>query len=345
MVSCDEEINVRRYKCLQQAEFTDGDYSLTTIRDEDKYDIMRWRNEQIDILRQKNPLTKEEQENYFRTVVDKLFEKDRPEQLLFSFLEKGKLVGYGGLVHIDWTSGNGEISFISETKRNSSPQQFKSDWSTYLTLLKQMTQTQLQFFKIYTYAYDIRPVLVEMLLENGFREEARLQRHVSIGGILRDVLIHSYFFDDILFRPATEDDVMLYFEWANDPKVRSNSFNAEPIALESHRKWFSGKLKSNGTLMFVCIVNKLPVGQIRFDEVTNGNFEIDFSIDSKYRGRQLGRRILSDGVRALMKKRSGVSSITGKVKDENEASKRSFSSAGFSKSGHAAGVVTYSLTV
>ena len=122
----------RTYRCLSQSEFKDGNYKLVAIRDEDKYAIMQWRNEQIDILRQKELLTKEKQEWYFKNIVDKLFEQIYPDQLLFSFLENDVLIGYGGLVHIDWLSKNGEISFITSTERNTSHSQFKEDWGNYL---------------------------------------------------------------------------------------------------------------------------------------------------------------------------------------------------------------------
>jgi hypothetical protein len=104
---------MRNYRCLTQQEFAKGELKLVPIRDEDKYSIMKWRNEQIAILRQKSPLTKENQEKYFKEVVEKLFETDQPSQLLFSFLEKGNLIGYGGLVHIDWENKNAEISFLT----------------------------------------------------------------------------------------------------------------------------------------------------------------------------------------------------------------------------------------
>ena len=39
------------------------------IRYEDRMDIMEWRNEQIYHLRQKNPLTKVDQESYFKQVI------------------------------------------------------------------------------------------------------------------------------------------------------------------------------------------------------------------------------------------------------------------------------------
>ena len=185
----------RRYKTLSQQEFIDGNYKLIPVRDVDKYAIMQWRNEQIDILRQKEPLTKEKQELYFRNVVDKLFEEEKPNQLLFSFLENDLLIGYGGLVHIDWESRNGEISFVTKTERNYNKQQFINDWKEYLKILKIVAGINLNFKKIYTYAYDIRPHLFYALNESGFIEEARLKNHILIKDKFYDVLIHSRFFN------------------------------------------------------------------------------------------------------------------------------------------------------
>ena len=76
---------------------------------------MKWRNEQIYHLRQSELLTEESQERYFQDIVSKLFNQKEPDQLLFSFLKNDKIIGYGGLVHINWTDRNAEISFIMDT--------------------------------------------------------------------------------------------------------------------------------------------------------------------------------------------------------------------------------------
>jgi hypothetical protein len=184
---------MRSYKCLSVNHFKNGPYSLVPIRDEDKYEIMKWRNEQIDILRQKELLTKEMQENYFKTVINKLFNQQHPNQLLWSFLENNKLIGYGGLVHIDWESKNGEISFLIETQRSTISENFVNDFHIYLNLVKEIAKQQLNFIKIYTYAFDIRKNLYEILLQSNFIEEARLKSHVIINNKDYDVLIHSCF--------------------------------------------------------------------------------------------------------------------------------------------------------
>lgn len=319
----------RVYKCLSQQEFKSGNYKLIPIRDEDKYEIMQWRNEQIDILRQKEPLTKEKQDWYYKNVVDKLFEQEKPDQILFSFLENDVLIGYGGLVHIDWESQNGEVSFITATQRNKGREQFINDWLSYLKILQEMVLKHLKFIKIYTYSYDSRPWLYEALVQSSFREEARLKNHISVGGKLHDVLIHSYFFHYITFKEACKSDMALYFDWVNEESVRSSSFNQDVIDLTQHKKWFESKLNSPRSLMLVAYKEENPVGQIRFDETETGKYEIDFSVDKRYRGLGLGREIVKWGVQEIIRKRPGVNKVIGKVKADNFASKNSFVSAGF----------------
>src|SRR5690349_3615317 len=136
----------RRYKVIPKERFDHNRWSALPIRDEDKYAIMTWRNEQIDILRQEEPLTRERQERYFANIVDPLFDSDQPDQLLFSVFFDNVLIGYGGLVHINWKSRNGEISFINSTDRSKSGQ-FVEDWKGFLAILKVIVQQHLGFIK------------------------------------------------------------------------------------------------------------------------------------------------------------------------------------------------------
>jgi hypothetical protein len=93
---------LEKYTYLTQQEFSNGEYKLVPIRYEDRYKIMKWRNEQIYHLRQKEPITSKQQDAYFENVVAKLFDQEKPNQILFSLLEGERCIGYGGLVHINW---------------------------------------------------------------------------------------------------------------------------------------------------------------------------------------------------------------------------------------------------
>jgi len=177
------------YKVLHKQKFESGNFSLIPIRFEDRLDIMKWRNEQIYHLRQKKPLTIENQEVYFKTIISKLFNQEQPNQILFSFLENNNLIGYGGLVHLNWSDKNAEISFIMNTKLEKT--RFEDVWKAYLKLIEQIAFNELKFHKIFTYAFDLRPNLYPVLISAGFKEEARLDQHCFFEEKYIDVVIHS----------------------------------------------------------------------------------------------------------------------------------------------------------
>lgn len=179
-----------KYKCLSNTEWSSNGYKLIPIRTDDKYEILKWRNSQIEILRQKEKISKEQQEFYFANVVDKLFEEDYPKQLLFSFLHNDALIGYGGLVHIDWESKNAEISFLLENNND-----FQLKFSEFLKMTFFISFEELKLIKIYTTVYKIeaRKRYIEVIEYLNFVNEAILKNHILIENKYYDVLIYSYF--------------------------------------------------------------------------------------------------------------------------------------------------------
>ena len=161
------------YRCLYTQEFVKGRYKIVPIRLNDRFTIMKWRNEQLYHLRQKHPLTVEDQENYFSNVVSKLFDDDQPNQILFSFLENDICIGYGGLVHINWAEKNAEISFIMDTKLEK--ENFQKIWLIYLHLIEKVAFNDLKFTKIYTYAFQFRTNLFKVLEISGFKLDNNLR--------------------------------------------------------------------------------------------------------------------------------------------------------------------------
>src|SRR5581483_8142161 len=75
----------------------------------------------------------------------------------------------------------------------------------------------------------------------------------------------------LTIREARPEDARLLWEWANDPSVRSNSFNQEPIPWESHLRWYEKRLASPGTRFWLLEVNSVPAGQIRYDRDDEGH--------------------------------------------------------------------------
>lgn len=177
------------YKVLNKQNFTNGNYSIVPIRSEDRLDIMKWRNEQIYHLRQNKPLTEEDQNRYFETVVSELFDQENPTQILFSYLEGDQCIGYGGLVHINWNDKNAEISFIMNTELEKND--FEKNWSTYLRLIENVAFSELKLHKLYVYAFDLRSHLYQALLKNDYFLDARLKDHCFFNGEAKDVVIYS----------------------------------------------------------------------------------------------------------------------------------------------------------
>lgn len=180
---------MHNYKCLTNQKFYNGDYTLIPIRFEDRFEIMRWRNEQIFHLRQSEPLTKIKQDLYFTNIVSKLFKEEQPNQILFSLLKKDVLIGYGGLVHINWIDKNAEISFIMNTLLEKN--QFSEIWSRYLELLELVAFKELGLRKIYVYAFDLRNHLYTMLEDNNYFLDAKLKDHCFVNEFFKDVIIYS----------------------------------------------------------------------------------------------------------------------------------------------------------
>lgn len=177
------------YKALQQNTFSHDSFSIVPIRFEDRLDIMKWRNEQLYHLRQHKLLTVEDQEYYFKNIVSKLYDQQYPNQILFSFLENGVCIGYGGLVHINWIDKNAEISFIMNTALETD--RFTEIWLVYLKLIEEVAFIDLGLHKIFTYSFDIRLHLYDIYKSVGFIEEARLKEHCFFENKFIDVVIHS----------------------------------------------------------------------------------------------------------------------------------------------------------
>ena len=182
---------MKTYRPLPQAEYRWQNYQLVPIRYEDREPIRAWRNAQLEMLRQVEPLTTEQQEDYFQRVVLPLFEQEQPGQLLFSLLYKNELIAYGGLVHLSWPDGRAEVSFLVDPTRAAEPATYRQDFRAHLRLLGQVAFEGLKFNRLFTETYDIRPAHVAILEEAGFRLEGRLRQHVRLApDTFADSLMH-----------------------------------------------------------------------------------------------------------------------------------------------------------
>lgn len=315
-----------KYTALTENLYSYEEYSIVPVRYEDRYDIMKWRNEQIYHLRQAKPLTKEDQDHYFKKIVSGLFEQQQPNQILFSYLKNEKCIGYGGLVHINWIDKNAEISFIMATEQEE--KEFEKYWSNFLNLIEKVAFQDLKLHKIFTYAFDLRPHLYHVLEDNSYIREATLKDHCIFNNLYKDVVIHTKIFPYLSVRKIENRDKKITYEWANDEVTRKNSFNTNPIQYEDHEQWFSKKLTDSNAYYLICEVDGTSAGLVRFD-LNDTGATIGILVDKQFRGKGLATVFLKE---ACILFRQGFSQpIFAFIKEENLASVKSFGKAGFDR--------------
>jgi UDP-2,4-diacetamido-2,4,6-trideoxy-beta-L-altropyranose hydrolase len=127
---------------------------------------------------------------------------------------------------------------------------------------------------------------------------------------------------------ANEKDIQLYFDWANDPLVRTLSFNNNPIPWENHQKWFTNKIHSRDHIFYKAVIIENAVGQIRYD-LKEDEALINYSVDSNFRGYGIGSLMIEKTLLLIDKKFKTDYSIIGFVKYGNVASSMVFRKLGF----------------
>lgn len=131
-------------------------------------------------------------------------------------------------------------------------------------------------------------------------------------------------------RPATENDVDLLYEWVCDEDVRKNSLNSAHIIYDEHKKWFSNKILSDKSEIFIYCCGDKPIGQIRV-EIEGDNATISYSIEKSYRGQGHGENILILLENTICDKYPHIKKLTAIVKADNTASMKKFEKLNYTK--------------
>jgi len=111
---------------------------IEPIETEDWEPVRKWRNAQMDILRQDHKITRREQKEY---ALD--YYKDPKDRKLYSFLtaainpfDSDVLIGYGGFVNINKEEKSAEISFLMDPKRKEDLLLYTVEWLLFLAFLR-----------------------------------------------------------------------------------------------------------------------------------------------------------------------------------------------------------------
>lgn len=166
-------------------------YRYLLLRREDIEPLRGFRNEQLDVLRQKEPISPEQQERWFDQVVAPARREQCPSQILVSILDgEGAFIGYGGLTNIDWDAQRAEVSFLVDPRRVGERDVYAADISAFLSFLSEWAFDQLGLNRLFTETYAFRDFHISLLERAGFSVEGRLREHVVTRAGRSDSIIH-----------------------------------------------------------------------------------------------------------------------------------------------------------
>jgi UDP-2,4-diacetamido-2,4,6-trideoxy-beta-L-altropyranose hydrolase len=131
-------------------------------------------------------------------------------------------------------------------------------------------------------------------------------------------------------RPADAGDLDTYFVWVNDPLVRAGALRTAPITMAEHGAWFMSRLQAPECLLLVLESDGLPLGQLRLERM-EGGWNIDYSIDTLFRGRRWGKKLLALGIQWISELGESSVFLRAVVKESNAASAKTFESLGFAE--------------
>ncbi|MDA8849255.1 GNAT family N-acetyltransferase [Flavobacteriaceae bacterium] len=132
----------------------------------------------------------------------------------------------------------------------------------------------------------------------------------------------------IEFREVNINDINIFFNWINDPLVRSLSFNSEKVSLKVHEKWFLNKINDSNCIMLLFFKANDPIGQVRIEKETLNQAVISISISNENRSKGYSVYMLKKASKYFHSKNPKFI-INAYIKNNNLKSINSFEKASF----------------
>jgi RimJ/RimL family protein N-acetyltransferase len=134
---------------------------------------------------------------------------------------------------------------------------------------------------------------------------------------------NNFYLSRVLFK-----DLKLTYDLANEITVRKWSLNSSRIKYESHKKWFKKKLKKKEFYFWKLMKNSICYGLIRI-ELIRKKYQLSYLIAKKFRGKNLGSKIIILAVQKIYKEKSNSTRIFAKSFIKNIFSNGTLLKSGF----------------
>ncbi|TQV82076.1 GNAT family N-acetyltransferase [Denitrobaculum tricleocarpae] len=191
-----ENVGSGTYRVMPNSELLSGSLCMSAIQPEHIELVRQWRNAQMDELRQSHPITPEEQEKFFKENVWPDKAVDKPAQILLAIKEGRRLIGYGGLVYINWEHRRAEVSFLLSEEVEALPDQRSQVFLDFLNSIKALSFVDLGLNRLTTETFAHRTRHIETLETAGFKREGTLREHIVMNGKYANSILHAVIASD-----------------------------------------------------------------------------------------------------------------------------------------------------
>ena len=191
-----ERLSGRPYVAMRNPELRRDNIRIRAVEPQDIEDIRLWRNSQMAVLRQSGQISRDAQVKYFNTHVWPEKNNAKPRQILVAIEKADILIGYGGLVYIDWIARKAEISFLLDSEIERQSDKYSRFFFTFLKLIQVLAFEDLRLNRLFTETFSNRIRHIDTLEAAGMKHEGTLREHVIVGGQKRDSLVHAIISSD-----------------------------------------------------------------------------------------------------------------------------------------------------
>jgi len=179
-----------KYACLPTTTIALHPYRIEPVQPDHIQPIRVWRNAQLDVLRQSSVISEEQQTKYFAQNIWPEMSSLTPTRILVSYFEAGRLVGYGGLVYIDWTMRSAEVSFLLDPELVARRETYRRYQLGFFALIKRLAFDELPLTSLTTETYAQRVAHIENIETAGFRKVATFSDSPTPNRQLSDSIMH-----------------------------------------------------------------------------------------------------------------------------------------------------------
>ena len=132
----------------------------------------------------------------------------------------------------------------------------------------------------------------------------------------------------IQLRPAVLEDAERVYRWRNDPFILVRGSSQRPVLWDEHLEWFEETIHGSLRKMFIVLLDEEPIGQVRFNRLSDTECVISVYILEKFTGRGHGLETICRGCGEIFRLWN-VEKIVACVRTGNNASYSAFLKAGF----------------